>query len=99
MVSALGINAGAYVHLIAAVTGLSAVLMTSVLAFTIVKVAGAAYLFFLGLQTLLGAGKGNKAEPQLQCVSMQAAFLAGVFVGCLEPQGCYFLPRFPAAIR
>ncbi|OXE35108.1 MAG: lysine transporter LysE, partial [Phenylobacterium zucineum] len=31
VISVLGINAGAYVHLIAAVTGLSAVLMTSVL--------------------------------------------------------------------
>ena len=37
IVAALGINAGAYVHLIAAVAGLSAILATSALAFTVVK--------------------------------------------------------------
>jgi threonine/homoserine/homoserine lactone efflux protein len=34
MVTALGINAGAYVHLVATITGLSALLLTSSIAFT-----------------------------------------------------------------
>jgi threonine/homoserine/homoserine lactone efflux protein len=42
LLAALGINAGGYVHVIAAVTGLSATLLTSSIAFTTVKWIGAA---------------------------------------------------------
>lgn len=49
ILSAIGFNLGGYVHLIAAVLGLSAILATSATAFTIVKWAGAAYLVYLGL--------------------------------------------------
>lgn len=50
--AAFGINLGAYVHLAAAITGLSAILMTSATAFTVVKWIGAAYLVYLGIRTL-----------------------------------------------
>src|SRR5579884_2577774 len=40
VIAALGINAGAYVHLTAAITGLSAILLTSAVAFTAVKWLG-----------------------------------------------------------
>jgi len=48
--AALGINLGSYVHLCAAVTGLSALVLTSATAFALVKYVGAAYLMFLGWQ-------------------------------------------------
>jgi len=98
VISVLGINAGAYVHLIAAVTGLSAVLMTSVLAFSIVKLLGAAYLIVLGFQTVLGAGKGDKAGPNLQGVSMRDVFWQGFLSDALNPKVAIFylafLPQF-----
>ena len=50
--AAIGINLGAYVHLFAAVLGLSAVLATSAFAFSIVKWVGAAYLIYIGIQVL-----------------------------------------------
>jgi threonine/homoserine/homoserine lactone efflux protein len=50
--AALGINLGSYVHLCAAVTGLSALVLTSAMAFSIVKYVGAAYLLFLGWQAM-----------------------------------------------
>lgn len=52
ILSAIGFNLGGYVHLTAAVLGLSAILATSALAFTIVKWIGAAYLIYLGLSAL-----------------------------------------------
>ena len=50
--SALGTSTGILVHTTAAVLGLSAILRTSALAYTVVKYAGALYLLYLGVQTI-----------------------------------------------
>jgi threonine/homoserine/homoserine lactone efflux protein len=52
VMSAIGFNIGGYVHLTAAVLGLSAILATSSVAFTAVKWLGAAYLVYLGISAL-----------------------------------------------
>ena len=52
LMTALGINAGAYVHLLAAIAGISAVIATSAVAFTLVKWIGVAYLVYLGISIL-----------------------------------------------
>jgi threonine/homoserine/homoserine lactone efflux protein len=52
VLAAVGITLDAYVHLTAAVLGLSAILATSALAFRIVKWMGAGYLIYLGIRTL-----------------------------------------------
>lgn len=52
ILSAIGFNLGGFVHLTAAVLGLSAILATSATAFTLVKWVGAAYLVCLGLSAL-----------------------------------------------
>ncbi|UPG96072.1 LysE family translocator [Luteibacter aegosomatissinici] len=48
--AAVGINLGSYVHLCTAITGLSALIVTSATAFAAVKYAGATYLLYLGWQ-------------------------------------------------
>src|SRR5690242_16975576 len=54
MVSVLGIYTATFTHVIAAALGLSVLLLSSALAFSIVKYAGAAYLIWLGLRKLFG---------------------------------------------
>jgi threonine/homoserine/homoserine lactone efflux protein len=99
LVAALGINAGAYVHLIAAVTGISAILLTSSIAFTTVKWIGAAYLIYLGVNVLRHRGRGLEVSVErLNGRSLKAIFLQGFLSDALNPKVALFflafLPQF-----
>ena len=93
VVSALGIASGGFVHVLAAVIGLSALLAASATAFTAVKVAGAAYLVYLGIRVLLrpvdGTIGGRRPEPTLWRVYTQ-----GVVVNVLNPKTALFFVAF-----
>lgn len=103
IVAALGIGAGGLVHILFAAFGLSAILATSALAFTIVKLVGAAYLVYLGITTLLSlkaqpetAGKNVAAEAQPN----SRIFRQAILVNILNPKVALFflafLPQFVA---
>src|SRR5437667_5711866 len=70
VLAAVGINVGAYVHVAAAILGLSAVLAASSMAFTAVKWLGACYLIWIGIQAItsksgplsIGAGASEKLD-------------------------------------
>ena len=63
--SSLGTAIGGMVHVLAAALGISAVLATSAIAFVIVKYAGAAYLIYLGLRTILQAEAESSAVADI----------------------------------
>ncbi len=59
--AALGVQCGLVVHLAAAVLGVSALVLSSATAFTVLKVVGAAYLIYLGVTALWRARSGAPA--------------------------------------
>jgi threonine/homoserine/homoserine lactone efflux protein len=93
LVSALGIEAGGLVHVAAAVIGLSAIIAASAELFTAVKLAGAAYLIFLGIRALLGAG-GDEAREPAPPASPRRLFSQGVVVNVLNPKTAIFFVAF-----
>jgi threonine/homoserine/homoserine lactone efflux protein len=102
LVSALGIGVGTLLHVVAATLGLSALLMSSALAFSAVKYLGAAYLIYLGLQKLL---REESIVPSEQSARIQLSriFGQGIVVNVLNPKTALFffafLPQFVDASR
>jgi len=96
--SALGIGGGCIVHTLAAAAGLSAILATSAAAFVVVKLAGAAYLVYLGFGYL--RARDGAALPAGAPASNGAwkAFRQGVTTNVLNPKVALFflafLPQF-----
>src|SRR5919199_4609666 len=97
VVSSLGVQAGSLIHIGAAALGLSALLLSSALAFGVVKYAGAAYLIFLGVKTLLTKEKAAQAR-EVRKASLSRVFYQGVVVNLLNPKTALFffafLPQF-----
>jgi threonine/homoserine/homoserine lactone efflux protein len=95
--AALGINAGCLVHTVAAVAGLSALLMTSALAFAVLKYLGAAYLCWTGVRMLLTRRTGRKTTVT-RGTGFAAAFRQGMLTNVLNPKVALFylafLPQF-----
>ena len=97
LISVLGIEIGNSVHVLAAVLGLSAILMSSALAFATVKYLGAAYLIYLGLHRLF-AHDSVHPVANLQPRSRQRILFQAVLVAVLNPKTALFffafLPQF-----
>ena len=93
--STLGNSVGGLVHVAAAALGLSAVLMASATAFTVVKLVGAAYLFYLGVCTLLDRADHVDAPELAETARRHGdAFRQGVVVEALNPKTALFLLAF-----
>ena len=93
IVSTAGISTGALVHVIGAALGLAAILMSSVMAFNVVKYLGAAYLVYLGIRTLL-APAGEVIEGKQQRRSLWKDYRQGMVVSLLNPKMTLFLFAF-----
>jgi threonine/homoserine/homoserine lactone efflux protein len=98
IVSALGIAGGCIVHLLAAVIGLSAVIANSATAFAIIKYAGAAYLIYLGVRSILSKENKFSIDEKVEKKSLSKLFWQGVLTNVLNPKVALFflafLPQF-----
>src|SRR5690349_1262186 len=96
VIAALGVGAGALVHILAAVLGLSAILASSQAAFELIKWLGAAWLLWLAF-SLLRAGGTAEAGPRPPA-SRRRLFRAAMLVNILNPKVALFflafLPQF-----
>ena len=92
-----GIELASLTHSVAAAFGLSALLLTSALAFSVVKYLGAAYLIFLGIRTLLARSEGQQTSVPTPKSASQL-FSQGFLVNLLNPKTALwfyaFLPQF-----
>jgi threonine/homoserine/homoserine lactone efflux protein len=97
LVSVLAAGLGDFCHVLAATVGLSAILMTSATAFNVVRYAGAAYLVYIGVRTLL-AKESKEDATSVQATSLKRVFSQGVVVSVLNPKTALFflafLPQF-----
>lgn len=97
LLTGLGIALGDIIHVMFSVLGLSAILMTSAVAFQVVKFAGVAYLIYLGVRSLLEKPH-DLTVPQVKSVSSRQAFQQGLLTELLNPKTALFflafLPQF-----
>ena len=97
LVSAVGVNLGSSVHVLAAVAGLSVLLANSATAYTLVKWAGVGYLGWIGVRTLM-KDDAEFSRPQLEPTALRRIFVQGVLVNMLNPKVAIFflafLPQF-----
>jgi len=98
VLSALGIFTGCLVHITAATFGLSKIIEESVLIFSIIKYAGAAYLIYLGIRALVSKKKNESDIRSLPSMSNPKIFVQGMTTNILNPKVAIFflsfLPQF-----
>jgi threonine/homoserine/homoserine lactone efflux protein len=100
--SSVGTGIGGLVHVAAGAVGVSALVLASAEAFTLLKLAGAAYLLWLAWRTMREAGREAGATlPLAEAVprlGTRRAFREGVVVEALNPKTAAFflafLPQF-----
>ncbi len=97
LVSVVSIEVGNFFHAVAAAVGLSALLLSSATAFSVVKYLGAAYLVYLGLRKLF-SHSASPQETRVEPQSLRRIFTQGVTVAVLNPKTALFflafLPQF-----
>jgi threonine/homoserine/homoserine lactone efflux protein len=96
-VSVLGVQTGAMVHIAFAAVGLSAILASSAVAFSVIKWLGAAYLVWLGLRRIFGRDE-EEGDVAVEPAPLSRVFSQGVIVNILNPKTALFflafLPQF-----
>ena len=99
--STFGTALGGLVHVIAGGLGVSAIILASAQLFTVLKLAGALYLIWLGIRTIREAG--HLPTEQTGAIGFRRAFREGIVVEALNPKTAAFflafIPQFlePAA--
>lgn len=100
LATALGIGTGALVWGAAAAVGATAILVASELAFTVLKLAGAAYLAYLGVSLLVQNFRGaQRDEVVVRTTSLRGSYLRGVLTNLLNPKvGIFYIALIPQFI-
>jgi len=101
LMSAMGISAGCCVHALASAIGLSAILAASATAFTLIKLAGGAYLIYLGIRMMLSRPQDGTAGAATRDVrSLRTIFWQAMVTNVLNPKVIlFFLAFIPQFVR
>lgn len=93
MYSALGVSVGAVVHTVLSGLGLSVILQTSVVLFTIIKIVGAVYLIYLGIQMFISKQSSISIKKTVY-QSRRKLFVQGVITNVTNPKVALFFISF-----
>jgi threonine/homoserine/homoserine lactone efflux protein len=97
LISALGISAGCLAHIAAASAGVAVLLRAWPRAYTAIRLAGAAYLLYLGISLWWSAGRGDGLRPVSRATDWEI-FRQGAITNMLNPKVemffLAFLPQF-----
>jgi len=91
--TALGVSCGLVVHLIYCILGLAVVISQSEFVFTLIKVIGGSYLFYIGAKLLFSAEKGHDEVTERSIINKRKSFEAfreGFFTNILNPKATLF---------
>ncbi|MGD2132518.1 MAG: LysE family translocator [Maricaulaceae bacterium] len=98
LMAALGIHIGGYAHVVAAAAGLSALFHAVPVLYVVTKIAGAAYLVWLGVKMFIRKTANPTAAPVIEPKSARKAFAESIAVEVLNPKTAIFflafLPQF-----
>ena len=107
LVAALGITGGCFVHIFAASVGVSALMLASATAFSLLKCVGAAYLVYIGVRMVfsrapapLGLDSVGLEKIPVSRGALKTIFMRGFWTNALNPKVALFflafLPQFIA---
>ena len=94
LMAALGIHLGGYLHVFAAAAGLSVLFHAIPVLYMVVKLAGAAYLIWLGIALFRSRVAGNDDVPLIQAKSGRRAFFESIAVEVFNPKTALFFMAF-----
>jgi threonine/homoserine/homoserine lactone efflux protein len=97
---ACGLSSGIIIHTALAALGVSAIFKTSEAAFFVLKIIGAAYLFYLAFQAFIHRNELVRIESEKNSLSLKKLFIRGFFMNVLNPKVIlFFLALFPQFVR
>lgn len=94
LMASLGIHLGGYLHVIAAAAGLSVLFHAVPTLYMLVKLAGAAYLVWLGISLFRARAEDDAALPGFEQKSARRAFIESISVEVLNPKTAIFFMAF-----
>lgn len=89
--SALGIAFGVQVHVFYTALGIAGLITGSIALFTVVKLAGAAYLIYLGINTFTSRPSSASAQAASLAISSWRSFKMGFLTNALNPKTMLFV--------
>ncbi len=99
MAAAAGFSLGNIAHTTFAIVGLSAIIRSSAMAFTAIKIAGALYLIYIGWKTFTSKG-GTSAAKDTKILSPKAVFIQSITANVLNPKvALFFIAFFPQFVK
>lgn len=94
LLATVGVITGDAMYVAAAAAGLAALLTAFPVVFTVLRIAGAAYLIYLGIQMIRNRKNSQAGEPVTGRMSGRRAFLNGVVSSMANPQTFAFMVAF-----